>query len=224
MASLKSTANCIGISGRFSLRRDFFGYATNFPITSLRDQIRLLRGPHVHLNLIEVAPEKFTQHDRLLLDWSLTLMRHIYATINIGVGRIERWQIKEEEAAGNEYIDDEDEAKELYSKWAVPNTGIDVFVVITFGAGEAGLSPIRGTCNKDDKGAKGCAICPAQNLSSLAHEVGHYMGLPHSEKPDNLMNPNGGDRLDDTVNLGFVELPQRDLMLSHCSIRGGCPR
>jgi hypothetical protein len=119
MVSVRSIASCIGISGDFSLKQDFFGYTT-FGVPSVLSQLRLLQGPHIHLNLIEVGRD-FQPSDELVNDIALALMRGIYATVQIGVGRVQHYVIPPPE--GHDIIGSDSEAETLMSKWVVNEVG-----------------------------------------------------------------------------------------------------
>ena len=219
MASLKKAANCIGLTGNISIVQDFFGYRTGTPATlSLQAQLRLLQGKHIHLNLIRTADFDVSQQKEI--DFGLQFMRNIYATVNMGIGRIQRFVIP----AGHEVINDDDEFHDLINEFSVPNASIDVFLVRSMGDA-SGKSPTdRGSCDKDSKDDSGCAIAVENNKDGIgltlgeviAHEVGHYLGLEHEDElPDNLMFPS-------VPNGGKLYGGQGGVMVIHCSVNGGC--
>jgi hypothetical protein len=223
MASLVAAAHCIGLSGKISIRRDFYGYWDGVPgPLSLLTQVRLLQGAHIHLNLIRAAT--FDLDHLKAIDFGLQLMRNIYATVNVGIGRILRYTIP----PGREVVDGTSGAKHLWNDFSVRNDGIDVFLVATVGGDEAGWSPVGGSCDKDSKNDSGCVIGVAEltvipGLDSgfyvgraIAHEVGHFLGLVHEDDlPENLMYP-------DLTNGGTLYGGQVGVMVIHCSIRTGC--
>jgi hypothetical protein len=137
MASIKQLARCIGLSGDISIVRDFYGY-TSVPTEkqlSLLTQARLLKSPHIHLNLIRVGTNEngwFSDTDEQEIDAAVQIMRDIYATVSIGVGRVERYFITVAQAKGRDIIDSDDEATELTDEWSVPNDALDVFFVLKF--------------------------------------------------------------------------------------------
>lgn len=219
MASLKKAANCIGLTGRISVIRDFFGYRTKDtgPL-SLRTQLRLLQGKHIHLNLIRTAD--FDAAQQKYIDFGLHTMRRIYATVNVGIGRVQRFFIP----PGHEVIDGDGGAQDLFNEFSVPNAAIDVFLVRVISGNPSGQSDTPGSCDKDSKNDSGCVIALDDNYDGLgltlgqaiAHEVGHFLGLEHEDKlGDNLMFtsvPNGGK----------LYGGQGGVMVLHCSINGGC--
>jgi hypothetical protein len=92
MVSLNKTAQCIGLSGRFGVVGDLFGYRTKGARRlSVVTQMRLLQGKQIHLNLIRTAIFDVSQQTET--DLALQTMRDIYATVNVGVGRIQRFFI-----------------------------------------------------------------------------------------------------------------------------------
>lgn len=219
MVSLKKAVNCIGLTGNISIVQDFFGYRTGTPVTlSLRTQLRLLQGKHIHLNLIRTASFDVSQQKEI--DFGLQRMRNIYATVNVGVGRIQRFFIP----PGHEVIDGDDEAQDLWNEFSVPNASIDVFLARSIVGDSSGKSRTPGSCDKDSKNDSGCVIAVEDNAdavgvtlgTAIAHEVGHYLGLKHEDKlPDNLMFPS-------VPNGGKLYGGQGGVMVIHCSVNGGC--
>lgn len=227
MTSLRATAQCIGLSGRISIIKDLYGYKTGSRLTlSLLTQVRLLQGKHIHLNLIRTAT--FDVAQQKAIDLGLQYMRNIYATVNVGIGRIQRFFIP----PGHEVIDGDSGAKDLWNEFSVPNSSIDVFlarVIVGVVGGvpsPLGLAPHgSGSCDKDSKNDSGCVI-GVQDLNYdtsgfalgkvIAHEVGHFLGLPHEDNlEDNLMYGEGG--------LGTkLYGGQGGVMVLHCSINSGC--
>jgi len=225
MVSLRAIAGCIGVSGSFSVVRDFFGYRhldpPFGPRLSILSQIRLLQGSHVHLNFIQVGQEYFTLDVEKRIDGALVDLRRIYAAVQVGVGRVEYYAIGVEDAGGAEIITDHDEGLQLMGEWSVPNNGIDVFLVVD-AEGLRGFSPIGGPCDKDDK--KSGVVLEAVGLNgyypfvgrSAAHEVGHYLGLPHRDVKGNLMHTNEYDMGESLAS------DQAAAMRGHCMMQSGC--
>jgi hypothetical protein len=217
MASIRKLANCIGLSGQLSIIRDFFGYSTGLPKPlSLLTQARLLQGKHIHLNLIQAYPFKFSDFQKI--DAGLQFMREVYATVNFGVGRIKHYDINQ---GGYEIIVDNDVAYDLINSWSGPGDGIDVFLVLLIVGPSMGKSPVPGSCDKDSKNDSGSVIGVFDSGSdigtTLAHEVGHYLGLEHeTELPDNLMYPSA-------PNGGKLYGGQGGVMRIHCAAQPGCP-
>lgn len=219
MASLRSLAACIGVTGEFSVVRDFFGHASpppwrpvspdNIPPSSLSllTQIRRLQQPYFNINVVRVgtnsdgifAAEGVDNIDAAVheknVDSAVAMAREIYGAIGVGIGRVERYGIR---AADTHYevINSHAEAVELVDEKAgIGNPdGIDVFVVFIY---------LGGTAGKHPKGADGVVVESRETdfrytAQSFSHELGHvFLGQPHKNEPNNLMRrrSDAGDTL-----------------------------
>ena len=223
MASLRDTAACIGVTGDFSVVRDFFGrsaarvgtYGEKPDDVSVLTQVGLLQGPHVHLNLIRVGIELYTPEDEADIDAAVQGTRGYYEQVGLGVGRVLRFSVSIADANGHEHIGSDGEAVELTHDWTVPNDAIDVFLVRSYVLG-TGHAPINGPCDKSGVRMNGCVIEPPDRSGQiLGHYVGQYLGLHTTQDNQNLMwtaTPNGGE----------LTAAQGAIMRDHCFVNGGC--
>lgn len=237
MASVRSIAACINVVGNFSIVRDFYGYATGVyghislatdftTVTeaavkvdptvpgrlSLLQQVKLLQGPHIHLDLIRVGFDDFTGIDEQEIDIAVQITRELYARIGLGIGRVLRWVISTEAANGFTVIDTESEAFDLIDQWFAPGGGMDVFFVRDIDFGKAGGTP--------DKDPEGTIVELSGNITTgivLAHELGHYLGLGHVNTETNLMFGNGPPK--PSFDLTSSQAGQ---MKSSGLVKGGC--
>lgn len=219
MASLRASAACIGISGSFSVLRDYYGYVSLPGPLSVRTQLLLLQGEFVDVNLIRVGIEQFTSGDESEIDAAVQFTRDTYATVNLGIGRVLRFFITNNDANGRDNIADNGEAETLTDEWTVDNAALDVFFVRTYAGSTIGLSAVEGPCDNDAKGMDGSVVAMEGSDTTtgfvLAHEVGHYLGLSHVNNANRLMNPT-------VPNGGALTSSEGANLRDHCFVRAGC--
>lgn len=245
-ASIRAILTCIGANatGRISILGDLFGFfrervpadpcSATPPQVSVLAHIQSLRGRHVHLNIIRVGIDIFTAAEIDRIDYAILRTRQIYRTVSLGIGRIEHHDVTVAQAGGKHDIGDASEAEELTDDWTIPNDGLDVFMVENISAGFVGLSSINGPCNKDSARMNGVLAGQvnrrAQDLArTFAHEIGHYLGLPHNHGAScpgtaagrrNLM---AQSRCASNICTSVVlTSSQGSTVRGHCSIQNGC--
>lgn len=246
--SVKSLMNCLDVdtSGARSLNFWLFGFIRGRvppeADTSLTAEVSLLQlmkdcqGKHIHLNVIQVGFDALSDADEAdaleNLDYAVYRIRNIYRPRSLGVGRVEHYFITDAEANGREVIGSEDEANALWDEWSVHNDALDCFVVRDI-VGFLGLSPVEGTCDKDDKDdglLAGDITRPLEGLSrTFAHECGHYLGLEHNHGGDDCPSGAGRDRL--MAQTGCANSLRNSVVLTssegvdmrdHCFVKNGC--
>lgn len=229
MASLKRLIRCVGLSGRISVHDDFYGYWTRSKRKlSLARQAALLAGKHVHMNVILVGVEDFNDLDARATDNALHTARTVYGAVGLGIGRIARFQISKAQAHGLNVINSDDQATDLANDWTVPNDGLDIFLVRNAWGNTVGVSDAPGPCDKNDTydaaDAKfymtGSVVDIESQISTLAHEAGHYLGLQHVDPKDpknanNLMLPAAPSN-------PVLTSSQGQTMRKHCFAKRGC--
>jgi reprolysin-like metallo-peptidase family M12B len=195
MVSLRKIGECLGLSEGFSVVHDFLGYRIDFSgrKISLLRQLQLLKNGYINLNIIRVGVDAlhFTAADDEEISFAIQTTRNIYAAVNLGVGRIGHFEIPLADSKGRDIISDDAEAKSLTDEFTVPNTWVNVFIVLNAWAGTCGgcstvgISAIDGPCDKYTTSARTGVIVTLGSTSpdltgqTLAHELGHYLGLSH---------------------------------------------
>jgi len=247
--SVKSIMNCIGVntSGRVSVLFHLFGFfrsrvpadpCSSTAQISLLDHIQSLRNKHIHLNVIRVGIDNFTNAEVDKIDLAIYQTRKIYRTVNLGIGRVEHYDVTSADSNGNDDLGSEAEFEDLVQAWTVPNNALDVFMVLNISDPDfVGISPITGPCDKDNgvDGLIGGEIGrPTDGVArTFAHEIGHYLSLVHNHGDDcpsttnecnNLMAQTRcatscGSGVCQAVNLSDS---QGNSVRSHCFVQDGC--
>lgn len=224
--SIRDTCrDCLDRTGTLSVVRDFFGYQAGpvDPGLSLLTQIRRLRSPHVHMNIILVGTETYMAADIQEVDAAIQFTRDTYAQVNLGVGRVLWFNIPIAESHGHEDIGNDDEAETLVDEYTVNNDALDIFIVQTYAGNTVGVSGVRGPCDKDLKGIDGSVISIETIHTGivLAHEAAHYLGLEHAVPINNLMFSTLSDE-DGNLIGGQLTPNQEHIMRQHCFMRAPC--
>jgi hypothetical protein len=180
---------------------------------------------HFDLNLIVVAEETFTPAELKQVNDSADIMKTIFATHGPVIGAVHRFKIDLRAAGANAIVRGVADAMALADRFAVRNNdALDVFVVKRiFDPKADGYSPAPGACGKNK--AKGRLRAPVVSLNgstansgnTFAHEVGHFLGLPHCEKDESLCGPANFMRAQSGTNTG-VTPAQAVKMITHCQV------
>lgn len=220
--SLRNRLNCLGVSVNASAVRDLFGYDYVPRPLSLRRQIELLGGKHLHMNIILVGYESLNKKeywDKIYA--GIQIMREIYAQVGLGIGKLEYYAISDKDAGGYAQLN-ADQARDLTNHWIVHNWAMDVFVVRKMD-GASGKSAVGGRCTKDAKYKMNGIVVSLSGDNeyvgnTFAHEAGHYMDLDHVDDQGNFIGGGGGS--DSWTGIyGW----QGDTMKNHCFVQPGCP-
>jgi len=222
--SVRSALNCLGHAGNASVVRDLFGLSYVPRPLSLRRQLELLKGEHLNLNIILVAPENFAPDEPQAwqeIFGGIQIAREIFSQVDLGIGKLEYWHISAAQAGTYAVTDSEAEARALADDWTVPNDMLDVFIVRR--ASFAGRSSVDGPCDKNSKSKmNGCVVSllgdTANVGNTLAHELAHYLGLNHVLDDNNFIGGDGGSDA-----WTGIYAWQGDIMKKHCFVRPGCP-
>ena len=153
---------------------------------------------HFDLNVIVVGADKFTPAQRQQVNDSIQVMTSIYAPLGPTVGTINRFSIFTANSRGLHIIVDDADAEKLADLFSVKtNEAIDLFVVANWVLHD-GLSPRPGKCPKlSRKNLRSPVVSlnpqpigdPANSGNTFAHEIGHFLGLPHAEEDSSLVAP-----------------------------------
>lgn len=243
--SMRDVAGRQGISGDMSLLFDVFGFQRSQvppdpvdpkPTVSWREHCRRLNLPHIEINVVMLGSENFTDADIQQLDYAVYKMRNIYSAAGVGVGRAIAYFVTLADADGLDSPTSVDDIETICEKWSVRNSAIDIFVphnmaVVDGDSNLLGRSPVDGPC--DDKNGKDqsgvvCGLWGSDSTArTMAHEVGHYLGLGHRQsQPHNLMCQTGkiclpGKECVSIRAATLIDGGQASTMRSHCMARAG---
>ncbi|MCY1139117.1 M43 family zinc metalloprotease [Actinoplanes sp. Pm04-4] len=172
---------------------------------------------HLDINIIRVGFEDFTAEDDAELANAIQVTRAIYARVRLNLRTVTFWRISVSEAAEHAIIDSAAEAEDLTWDWTVPNDALDVFVVRVMNDAD-GWSAVDGSCDKNSKGMTGSVVSlngdAANSANTLAHEVGHYLGLEHIPDDGNIVGNNGSSDA-----FTGIHAWQGVVMRRHCFVR-----
>jgi hypothetical protein len=238
MPSLRNFAQCIGLGDDFSVLHHFFGLRS-IPFgreLSIRTQMERLQRSHFHFNVVLVGDDTFTTSEIDDVNRAIFDTREIYSKAGVGVGRVKWFAIPVSMADGHEDVSSDDEAEALTNSWTVHNNGLDVFVIRNGWSEDSeertGLSDQGASCDKDAGSSMTGSVVSVGGILTgvtLAHEMGHDLGLYHivdldkdeldeatDEQIKNLMFPFA------VTTTGQLHPWQVRIILQHCLIRPGC--
>ena len=160
---------------------------------SIRRHLQTIQGVSVDLvGFLLERPTNDLSIDWMKIQFGTQVARDIFAQINLGIRRITWRLIHHTEAQSYLQINNpKADANRLTRAYSGPGGGIDVFFVQTID-GFSGFAPeVPGPASKEESGS-GVLVAIANRLGAwigrnIAHEVGHYLGLPHIDRPQNLM-------------------------------------
>jgi hypothetical protein len=200
---------------------------------SLRQHLEQIQGRSINLSMFLVGHENdfsgsVTQNSVAKIQYAIQIARDIYAQAQLGIRRI-YWRRIGVTAAGDYVeISNKAEAVDLTDDFSGPNDGIDVFWVRRIlDRGVFGYSNREGPCDKDARdGQTGVVITLGQGhrLTGiiLAHELGHYLGLPGDDSLTNLMGVKDGA---DDINENSTDITSSQaskMRQKTCYVRPGC--
>jgi hypothetical protein len=245
---------CLGLSGPISVNSQVYGYifrdtdgsvfgtlggndtfpGTGAPRTrSLKRHLQTISGQSTDLVVILVAHENdfsgvVTRDQVTKAQYAIQVARDLYAQVGLGIRTISWQRIPVADAGGYANITDRDEAQDLTDDFSGPNGGIDVFLVQSIGDAD-GWSNVEGPCDKKSKFDLSGAVIELAGSRRftgvlLGHEVGHYLGIEHTNTITNMMgaDTNGDGVGEITSNSTNLTTGQGATMRSHCSVRGPC--
>ncbi len=176
----------------------------------------------VTVNLTLVGVEGFSAADRADVDQGVLVMRTIFVAADIHLS-INRFRMSVAQAGRLVTVTGLADAQSLTEKAAGPDNSVDMFVVKRMTGQGEGWSPIGGPCNKQRKGMTGIVVSlngdAANRGNTFAHELGHYLGLPHASCSDPAFNDNfirGGSCSSDSNTVVTPE--QAAIMKTHCAV------
>lgn len=233
--SVKDIANdCLGVTPKFSVVEDFFdfprGYQDKTYQLSLKDQIDLISGECMDLNIQVMGYDGLTSTQRDRIESACQYAREIYAQIDVGIRHL-NW-IERTEAQVGDYLEitDTDEDGEHAALMndenydGSPTDFVDCFFVPIITGTIMGLCVEGGSCDTEENkyGNSGLTV-EIGNWDGLymgqclAHELGHYHGLTHnSSSSSNLMYPYcSGTNID-------ISTTEEDGILGSCAVTVKC--
>lgn len=182
---------------------------------------------HFDVNVIEVGRDVYSSEQLLKVENMIERGQQIFSRAGLPIGTVGRFNIPLAQAGSLVVPRGEGDCLTLSNRWGVPNDALDVFVVprMTDPRNAVGLSPEPGRCRK--RQTKLLPRTPFVSLQeealrvsgTFAHEIGHFLGLPHCPKVPSLCGPENLMSLkSSTTDFKFTR-KQVELMTEHCMVK-----
>ncbi len=246
--------DCLGVTGRISVNTHLYGYifrdtdgsvfgtlgggdtlpGSGQPTSrSFRRHLETISGKSTNLVVFLVGHENdfsgaVSRDDVTKIQYAIQVTRDLYAQVDVGIRRLNWRRISQADAGGYVNISDGGEAEDLTDDFSGPGGGIDVFFVQSIGDA-GGWSNVEGPCDKDSKDGRTGAVLEVSGGRRftgvlLGHEVGHYLGLSHTNSTANMMGDDSdGDGIGSiNSNSTAISNGEGTTMRRHCSIVGPC--
>jgi hypothetical protein len=198
---------------------------------SLRQHLQSIKEKSINLSIFMVGYDDFSGDDTLddltKVQYAIQIARDLYVQADLGIRKIFWSRISVAEAGDFTEIADKDEAEALTDAFSGDNDGIDVFWVRRI-TGAGGFCNEEGPCDKDSSDRLTGVVIELNRRRRrtgilLAHELGHYLGLPGGSSLTNVMGMAQPGQPDDLQDVSTeITSSQAADMRDHCFVRPAC--
>ncbi|MGW5375328.1 hypothetical protein ACWESM_07810 [Nocardia sp. NPDC003999] len=237
----------------FTAGRPPLGLFPNRPAArvSMNAFVRNMRQSHIHVRVIVAGSDLLTANEREIVDYAVFRLRDIYTNAGIGIGLILRQDLTAANSKGHTVVTSKEGAEkagaELTNDHAFITTSghtadgdrtalpvvipADLRIKTTQPDGTVkftlGRSPTPGPCSNPGAGKMQSSVIGISGENTgrtLAHEIGHFLGVSHPSPADNSLMTQSDDVTVDPFVAVAINTGDKQKMLGHCKILPGLIR